>query len=82
MRNKDNDKEVEMHFLVINNKTDLWKEYDIYNYRRIQDNALVAVYAVENMKDGKPNMAGGRDCLRVLTESIPVRCSDLDSLSR
>ena len=50
-RNRDNDKEAEMHNIAIDPKTNLLKEYDIYNYRRSQDSALVSTYAVQNMKD-------------------------------
>ena len=42
---------------------------------------MVSVYAVENMRDDKPNLCGNRDCLKVLTESIPIRANDINNLS-
>ena len=50
-RNRDNDKEAEDHRITIDLKTNISKEYDIYNYRRTQDSALVRTYAVQNLKD-------------------------------
>jgi hypothetical protein len=59
----------------------LEKEYDIYNYRRTQDNALVSVFAVQNIKDTAPNLCGNRNVLKVMVESIPWRLADLPKLS-
>ena len=72
-RNRDNDKEAEAHNAVVDTKNNLTKEFDIYNYRRTQENALVSVYAATNLKDTSPNLCGNRDILKVMVESIPVR---------
>ena len=80
-RNRDSDNEAEFHSIVVEPKANLLKEYDIYNYRRVQDNALVCTYAVQNLKDTSPNLCGNRDMLKVMVESIPLRASDLHNLS-
>ena len=80
-RNRYTDNEAELHTIGIEQKMSLQKEYDIYNYRRTQDNALVCVYAVQNLKDTAPNLCGNRNVLKVMVESIPWRLSGLPKLS-
>jgi hypothetical protein len=80
-RNRDNDKEAEAHTVAIDPHNSLTKEYDIYNYRRTQDNALVSVYAVNNIKDTSPNLCGNRDVLKVMVERIPIKGHQLKRLS-
>jgi hypothetical protein len=80
-RNRDNDKEAEAHNVAIDPRQNINKEYDIYNYRRTQDNALVSVYAVSNLRDKSPHLCGNRDVLKVMVEHIPLRGSSLNGLT-
>lgn len=37
--------------LLLDPRRNINNEYEIYNYRRTQENALVSVYAVQNSKN-------------------------------
>ena len=70
-----------MHEIYIDPHLPLNKEFDIYNYRRAQDHALVSTYSVNNLRETSPHLCGHRDILQVMTEHIPVRVHQLRQLS-
>ena len=65
LRNLDSEKEVELVPLMLDTRRDFEKECDIYNYRRMQENALVGVYAVQNSKGGEGSLCGSTQVIRV-----------------
>jgi hypothetical protein len=66
--------------LLIDPRRNIDKEYEIYNYRRTQENALVTVFAVQNQKNSESSICGNTQVLRVVIERIPLRYKDLPQL--
>lgn len=77
VRNKETDREGQVHKLCMDPRRNLEKELEVYNYRRTQQNALVAVYAVHSLGDSQRQLCGNEQTYKVVTERIPRRLSDL-----
>jgi hypothetical protein len=58
VRNKETDREGQVHKFCMDPRRTLEKELEVYNYRRTQQNALVAVYAVHSLGDSQRQLCG------------------------
>lgn len=56
-----------MHLIYADPKRSIENELDIYTYRREQDNALVTIYAAENLKANKSSMCGNEQSYKVIS---------------
>jgi hypothetical protein len=56
-------------------------ELEIYAFRKSQEDALVAVFAVEELKASQATMCGNQQNVKVIYESIPRRYCDLPQLT-
>ena len=54
------------------------QDYDIYEFRRAQNDNLVSVFQVE--KEDNQYLCDGQDYIRVKTEHIPYRLSEINNL--
>jgi hypothetical protein len=78
LRNVESEKiEADLLPLLLDPRRSLEKECDIYNYRRTQENALVAVYAVQNTNTTQGGFCGNSQMLRVAVEHTVARYRDL-----
>ena len=80
LRNRQTDQQAQLHSVILDPKRDIQQEYDIYNYRRKQQKALVGVYAAQEMQNEQSKLCGNQRIVKVLTEHIPVRCPQLPQL--
>lgn len=80
VRNRETDEEAEMLAIVVEPQRNLEKEFEIYEYRRTQKNALVSVYAVQNSRSNDTSFCGNSQMLRVAVERIVARLKDLPQL--
>lgn len=80
IRNCETDVEAEILGIVVEPQRSLEKEFEIYEYRRTQENALVSVYTVQNSKSNDTSFCGNTQMLRVVVERIIVRLRDLPQL--
>lgn len=55
-------------------------ELDIYLYRKHTDSALVKIYGAEHVKNSQAPLCGNVETLKVITERIPRRLSELPQL--
>ncbi len=67
--------------LLLDSRRDINNEFEIYNYRRTQENALVSVYAVQNLKNNENTMCGNTQILKIFHERIPLRYRDLTRIT-
>ena len=69
----------EQYLIPTDHTLSLNRAYEIYDYRRTQNDNLVQVYQIE--RQSPAYICQGDDYLRVRTERIPKRLSDLSNIS-
>lgn len=80
VRNREDDVEAEIVAIVVEPQRSLEKEFEIYEYRRTQEDALVSVFAVQNSRSNDTSFCGNTQMLKVVVERIVSRLKDLPQL--
>ena len=80
VRNRADDTEADVLAVVVEPQRNLEREFEIYEYRRKQEEALVSVFAVQNSKSNDVSFCGNTQMLKVVVERIVSRLKDLPQL--